>query len=141
MMRSVGATVLLSMALAAAQAPNAAEHRLTVRVKNASKHKGTVRVAIYGSEGDFLKKPLRSQTTEVKGSDAVLTFDRVPAGEYAVAAYQDVNGNAKLDRNFIGIPKEPVGVSNGAKGRFGPPKWKDAKFRFDGDVEKEIVLE
>jgi uncharacterized protein (DUF2141 family) len=79
--------------------------------------------------------------TEVKPREAVVTFDRLPAGEYAVAAYQDINGNGKLDRNFIGIPKEPVGVSNRAKGRFGPPKWRDAKFQLSGDVEKEIVLE
>ena len=31
-----------------------------------------------------------------------------------------------MKTNFIGIPKEPTGVSRDAKGKFGPPKYKDA---------------
>ena len=38
------------------------------------------------------------------------------------------NDNGKMDTNFLGIPKEPVAISNNAKGKFGPPKYKDAKF-------------
>jgi len=52
----------------------------------------------------------------------------VPLGTYAVTVYHDVNDNQKLDTNWIGIPKEPVAISNNAKGRLGPPKWKDASF-------------
>ena len=33
-----------------------------------------------------------------------------------------------MDTNFLGIPKEPIACSNNAKGSFGPPKFKDAKF-------------
>ena len=43
-------------------------------------------------------------------------------------AEHDVNDNQKLDTNWIGIPKEPVAISNNARGRLGPPKWKDAMF-------------
>ena len=136
-----GILLLLAVGLPAIQTPSVPGYRLTVRVRNAPENKGAVRVTIYGSEADFLRKPLRSQSTQAKGTDAVIELDRLPGGEYAVAAYQDVNGNGKLDRNFIGIPKEPNGVSNGAKGKFGPPKWRDAKFQLSADGEKEIVLE
>jgi len=29
-----------------------------------------------------------------------------------VSVYQDSNRNGKLDTNFVGMPKEPVGISN-----------------------------
>mgnify|MGYP005997300017 FL=1 len=41
-----------------------------------------------------------------------------------------------MDTNFLGIPKEPIGMSNNAKGFMGPPKYKDAKF----NVTKDVVL-
>ena len=42
--------------------------------------------------------------------------------------FYDANNNGKLDTNFIGIPKEPVALSNNARPKFGPPKYKDAVF-------------
>lgn len=36
----------------------------------------------------------------------------LPEGEYFVSAFQDVNDNGKFDTNFIGFPREPVGISN-----------------------------
>jgi len=116
-------------------------HRLTVKVQNAPAAKGTVRVTLYSREADFLKKPTQVREIKPVGNQAVVEFEGLPTGDYAAAAYQDANGNGKLDRNFIGIPKEPNGMSNGAKGKYGPPKWRDAVFTLSADVEKEIVLE
>lgn len=59
-------------------------------------------------------------------------FQNLPAGEYAVSVYHDENNNKKMDTNFFGIPKEGVGASNNARGHLGPPKYKDAKFLFNG---------
>lgn len=36
----------------------------------------------------------------------------IPPGRYAVAAIHDENSNQKLDRNFLGIPKEGFGFAN-----------------------------
>jgi uncharacterized protein (DUF2141 family) len=49
---------------------------------------------------------------------------------YAAAAFHDENSDKKVNSNFIGIPKEGIGVSNNVKGRFGPLKFDDAKFTF-----------
>ena len=43
---------------------------------------------------------------------AVVVWDNLPAGDYAVAVIHDENRNAKLDRNFLGIPKEGFGFAN-----------------------------
>lgn len=46
---------------------------------------------------------------------------RVKPGKYAVVAFHDVNGNEELDKNMLGIPTEPYGFSNNARGMLGPP--------------------
>ena len=55
--------------------------------------------------------------------------------------YGDINANGKLDSNFIGIPKEPVGFSNNCKGKFGPPKYEDCAFKiYDKSIEMTVEL-
>lgn len=51
----------------------------------------------------------------------------LPAGDYAVACYHDVNGNGRIDKNLLGIPTEPYGFSNNARPRFRAPTWDEAK--------------
>jgi uncharacterized protein (DUF2141 family) len=50
----------------------------------------------------------------ISGHQAMGIF-QVPAGRYAVAVIHDENGNHKLDRNFLGIPKEGFGFANNPK--------------------------
>ena len=58
------------------------------------------------------------------------TFTNLKPGTYAAAAFHDENSDKKINSNLLGIPKEGIGVSNNVKGRFGPPKFDDAKFTF-----------
>ena len=44
--------------------------------------------------------------------EATAILDTVPPGDYGVVAIHDENKNHKLDRNFIGIPKEGFGFAN-----------------------------
>jgi uncharacterized protein (DUF2141 family) len=53
----------------------------------------------------------------------------LPSGTYAVSVYEDLNGNHKLDHNFIGVPREPVGASNNPPGHMGPPRFNECSFR------------
>ena len=54
-------------------------------------------------------------------STAAIALKGLPAGHYAVAAFEDTNGNGTLDKSFLGVPQEPYGFSNGATGTMGPP--------------------
>jgi uncharacterized protein (DUF2141 family) len=47
----------------------------------------------------------------IEGSQATEVF-QVPPGRYAVAVIHDENRNHRLDRNFLGIPKEGFGFAN-----------------------------
>jgi uncharacterized protein (DUF2141 family) len=55
-----------------------------------------------------------------------LRVRNVKPGSYSIAVFHDVNGNGKLDRNFIGLPSEPYGFSNDV-GRRGPPDFERAR--------------
>ncbi len=54
-------------------------------------------------------------------------FSDVPPGVWAVAAFQDENGNGRLDRTQLGIPLEPYGFS-GSVGRRARPDFASASF-------------
>ena len=63
----------------------------------------------------------------------------LPPGTYAVSVYEDLNGNHKLDHNFLGIPREPVGASNNPRSRLGPPRFKQCSFHV-GTAPKNIAI-
>lgn len=60
--------------------------------------------------------------------DATYTFKDLPYGKYAVSVFLDKNKNGKVDKNFIGFPKEPVGASNMT--RLGKPNFKKCLIEF-----------
>lgn len=102
--------------------------------------KGQVRVAVCDEER-FLKKCLHSASAPAQAGETVVSVSGVPAGTWAVLAYQDENENGELDRNMLGIPKENYGFSRDAASRFGPPKFNDAAIAVqDGDMAVKIKL-
>ena len=120
---------------------------LIINVESAYNN-GLALVGIYDKEENFGKakvnkklnteKILTGAATEISNNKAQIKLD-VPFGSYVVSGFQDFDGNGVISGNFLGIPKEPFGFSNGAKGRFGPPKWQDAVFVFNKS-NQEITL-
>lgn len=101
---------------------------LNIEITGIKSHTGQIRVAI-------VTRDQYKSDDEVGfgGSIPVNTSNQVsfitppmPAGKYAVKVFHDVNNNGELDVNLIGIPKEPYGFSNNARGRFGPPDFSAA---------------
>jgi len=65
-------------------------------------------------------------------------FVDVPDGTHAVAVAADLNGNRKLDVNFLGIPKEPWGVSNNVRPRLRAPRFDEAAFTVSSGRDRTI---
>ncbi len=63
---------------------------------------------------------------DVEGGRAVAEFE-LPAGEYAIVAFHDLDRDEDFDRNLIGIPSEPYGFSNGAVPRMRVARWEEAR--------------
>ena len=111
--------------------PSSDKQDIIVKIVNVKSDEGKIYVGLYDSENSFLKTTYRGQVLSIENNACKTIFKDVPFGEYAISIYHDINSNAKLDKNFLGIPKEDYTCSNGAKGFMGPPKWNDAKFRLE----------
>lgn len=103
---------------------------IVVEVVGLKSNAGSVKVALWNRAESFL---VSDDYVARGGSDIVDLSSRVilsaiPHGEYAVSVFHDENDNGELDTGFMRIPKEPIGMSNNARGRFGPPKYSDARF-------------
>ena len=131
----IAITVLLLSLTGNAQIAN---NTLTVDFEITKYKTGKVYVAVYNSEDTFLKKPIKGSIIAIKNGKASAKIEGLETGDYAVSSFYDKNGNGKLDTNFLGIPKEPIAMSNNAKGTFGPPKYKDAKFAVNNSTRIEI---
>ena len=113
---------------------------LTVTIEEASSNDGKMFIAVYDSETTFLEKTYMGKISAIENNRCTVTFKDIPEGIYAVSIFHDENDNGKMDSNFIGIPKEDYGCSNGAKGFMGPPKWEDAKFEIKENKSITITL-
>lgn len=104
---------------------------LSVEVTQLRNDEGRVAVALFDSADDFPKqeRAFAGKVTSIRDRRAVVRFEGLRPGIYAVAVLHDENANSKMDFNFVGIPLEGYGFSNDASAPFGPPSFEDAAFR------------
>lgn len=112
---------------------------LKIVIQNVRVGKGSVVVEIYNDEKLFLKKPVVSQIQRANSTSLELSFS-FPQGTYAIAAYQDLNNNKKLDAGIFHIPKEPYGFSNNYRPEFSAPHYKDCSINVEGQTTSVIRL-
>ncbi|MFU8833158.1 MAG: DUF2141 domain-containing protein [Wenzhouxiangella sp.] len=120
--------------------PVEGQHALQVEIRGLDCCEGALRVALFNAERHWLKDGhmIRGQVAPVLAAEQVIDFAGLPAGDYAVAVYQDLNTNMRLDR-FLGlVPREPYGFSN-HPGGIGRPSFRDAAIHVTGQTE--IVIE
>lgn len=119
-----------------------AQTSIEVEITNFRSNKGVAFIGLYNSEGSFLNEAFKGEKVIIKNNKAILRFDDIPAGSYAISVFHDEDENGELTTNFLGIPKESYGASNNAPSRFGPPKWKDARFKVarGETIYQKIVL-
>jgi len=106
-------------------------------VINIAKLKDTghdIYIAVCRKSDNFPANPdaVKTMMINPSGKDFVnVSFPDIPYGKYAIMIYQDLNGNKKLDKGFLGIPKEPFAFSNNVHPMFGPPSWKDCEIEYN----------
>ncbi len=106
---------------------------LTIRIIGVRNNKGRIALALFQSEAGFpgdSSKAMRLQQAEIDAQtqSAQFTLQGIPYGVYAVSVFHDENMNGKLDKNFVGAPKEGYGASNNPRKRMGPPPFSEASF-------------
>jgi uncharacterized protein (DUF2141 family) len=119
---------------------------LTVRVMGARNTKGKIGVTLFRNAQGFpddTSKAIRRESVEIDPNtmSAQVTFKDLPQGTFAVSVLHDENGNGKMDKNFVGMPKEGYGASNNPKKKKRPPTFDEAKFSLNSEEQTiEITL-
>ncbi len=116
-------------------APARSDLRVNVALASDDTDGGKIVCDLYNAPDGFPTAPAKA----VAHAEAVVAhhrgtcvFKNVAAGSYAVGAFHDKDSDGKLRLNLIGMPNEPVGVSNDARGFMGPPSFEAARFDFSG---------
>jgi uncharacterized protein (DUF2141 family) len=111
---------------------------LIVEMTGVTVNRGDVHVFVFSNEKDY-KKDIAYTSFVLESTSIVLTYElNLPEGEYLISSFQDVNSNGKTDTGFLGIPKEPVGISN-YNGRGAPGGFKKHKVLVNSDTTKISV--
>jgi uncharacterized protein (DUF2141 family) len=87
---------------------------------------GKLMVAAYASADQFFKQPAWVNMVDLPTATTTLSVCGFADKELAFTAFQDLNGNGKLDTNAFGIPSEPYGAS-GKPPKFSAPTFADTK--------------
>jgi outer membrane protein len=101
---------------------------------------GALVVQVYDAADAFgdLRDPAREYFLTASGEGPYRLND-VPSGKVAILVYHDANNNGRIDKNFVGIPREPLAISNNYEPK-GPPRFSRASFNLSPGDEINLSL-
>jgi len=86
--------------------------RFALEITGINVNQGKIYLKIYSNDRDYRSDiSYAAFILESTSQSIVHSFD-ILEGEYLIAIFQDTNNNGQLDTNFLGFPREPVGLSN-----------------------------
>ena len=93
-------------------------------VTDARSDDGRVVALLFSSSDGFpvdVDKAAYTATGAIRGGRATITVPGVRAGRYSVVVFHDADGDGRIKRNFLGMPREGIGVTrfDGGRPRFG----------------------
>lgn len=117
---------------------------LFVHIGGVRKGEGCLRIALYDNFDDFEQKSENRIAARVvydltKDTSFVI-FRNLPYGRYALASYQDLNDNDKLDTNLLGIPTEPFAFSNNPRVKWSSPSFDEVVFSFNKPEARQKTI-
>lgn len=146
MARRIVLAILISSCMLFAQAPKpeSKTFTLTVQVEGVNSQGGNVGVLLFNSTKGWpedIHAALKDIVVPAHPGVVTVKIENLPAGTYAVSIGHDVNLNHKVDKNFLGVPKEQWGMSNNPRALIKPPSFATAQFELKGDTEIRVRLQ
>ena len=120
-----------------------AQGKVVVTISNVKNDKGVCRTCLFNNAAAFQGEagdPLQCLAITVKDKTAQGTFENVPAGKYAVMVFHDENNNNKMDKNFLGIPKEGYGASKNKLPFASAPTFNDNMFMLKDGATGNVLI-
>ena len=114
---------------------------LRVDVRGIQNDHGAIYCQLFSGAEGFPRKVSKTTAVvraQVQDGSATCAFPNASPDCYAVAVYHDENGNGRLDRGFMGVPKEGVGVSSDAQRLWDVLSFDEAKFVVEADEERIV---
>jgi len=100
------------------------QYNLIIEISTLKNNNGQVLLALMDENENIIKEI----NAEIEENKCKIEIRNLKPGKYAFKYFHDENKNRKLDTKLFIIPKEGYGFSNNAKGKFGPPPFKDMIF-------------
>ncbi|MCV6547757.1 MAG: DUF2141 domain-containing protein [Cohaesibacter sp.] len=132
----------VSLIAAVSALPSASQAAdLQVTITGLKTNSGQVQVGLFAGPSGFPDQATRLVGKRTPGREGQVTvrFTNLQPGNYAIAAFHDVNGDGVLNTNLVGIPKEPYGFSNGARRPMSPPDFKAARISIGSGQVSTII--
>lgn len=144
----VALMLILAAVFAAAQQRAAVSPQggftLTVIVEGVNQQGGNVGVLLFNSPKGWAEDrtaALRDVVVPAHEGTVTLEIPNLPAGDYAISIAHDVNQNHKLDRNWLGEPKEQWGISNNPHAVIKTPSYSTARFSLSQNMEIHVKMQ
>jgi uncharacterized protein (DUF2141 family) len=128
----------MALALAAFTPAAQAGPTVTVKVVGIATTAGHMMIALY-DEKTWSGEAIARAKVAVSGNTVTAVLPVPAPGRYGIKMFHDVNGDGEMDTNFVGFPTEPVGFSNDAPIRFGPPAFAAAAFDVGPDGAMQTI--
>jgi len=121
------------------------ETAVTLVVENVAVGRGMIRAALYDNDPEHFTKSeaaLVQAAAPAREGETELCLPVSQPGTYAITVFHDQNSNGKLEKNFIGLPTEPWGISNNPPFRLSRPKLAEAAFEVpEGGTTTRITVD
>jgi uncharacterized protein (DUF2141 family) len=136
--------VLFAIVPLASRADSPASCTLTIVVDGMSSSQGVLGIVIFnqprGWPEDVSSSYLHTAFRAKSGTQTI-KIPNLPPGKYALALIHDLNENMRLDKNWVGKPKEQWGMSNNPRATFRPPSFDRAVFNLNADLQITVKLQ
>lgn len=105
------------------------QYKLTIEISPLRNNNGEILLEFSNEKGE----KTGGYSASIVEKRCIVIVENLNSGKYAFKYFHDENKNKKLDTNLIGLPKEGFGFSNNAKGKFGPPSFRQMIFNVNQD--------
>jgi uncharacterized protein (DUF2141 family) len=141
------ALLALAATVAAQQSasPAAGGYTLKLFVEGVNSDGGNIGVLVFNSDKGWAEDrtiALRDVVVPAHPGTVTVEIPNLPAGDtYAISVAHDVNKNHKVDRNWIGKPKEQWAMSNNPHATIKTPSFSSARFALHHDMELHVTMQ
>lgn len=118
---------------------NAADFQADLEVRGKITQEGGISTGVFTREIDLPRPPVETASAPVNAKTLQLRMTNLSPGTYALALYQDVNDDGKLDTRIDGKPLEPWGMSNNPKLDNRDATWDEVKFDLPAEGRHLII--